>query len=435
MGIDYDLLIYLMTAITSVMIVFVLLMSIYYLAFWSVSAKPTPKAPHSDVYTNFAVLIAARNESKVISHLLESLKNQTYPREHFEVYVIVEKESDPTIEITKQFGFKYFVRDRLVEGRKTKGFALQECIDYFGRENLNYDAYLIFDADNILDNNYIEVMNDLRQTGVKVGLGYRNFTNANANWLTLGSSIMFAYMNQLTARGRSIIFHKTTLMGTGYYVDADIIEEAGGWIFTGMTEDIQLTTYCYYHDIYMRYYPLIQFYDEQSAVFKTVHTQHIRWLAGYFEKRKFLKVGGINRSYHAKEFNKLMLFEFNYGLIPFIIFNVVTALYFVICVVMGILAIFYGTPYHYGMIFGLAGYQLFMLFIIFFIPAFIVIYRDNVNLKLTFKSRLKAYFLYGVFFYDFALAFLDSFFHPKKKTWTKIEHTGEITSDDAKKVS
>ena len=75
------------------------------------------------------------------------------------------------------------MRDRLVEGRKTKGFALQECIDYFSRENLNYDAYMIFDADNILDNNYIEVMNDLRQTGVKVGLGYRNYTNASQNWM------------------------------------------------------------------------------------------------------------------------------------------------------------------------------------------------------------------------------------------------------------
>ena len=435
MIIQFDLFIILSWAIAGILLAMLFVMSFYYLWFWSASGKPVKPVPHSDKKSKFAILIAARGESKVIRNIFNSLRDQTYDKKFFDVWAIIEDINDPTAQIATEYGFHYFVRDELTDTRHTKGFALQECIRHFKKVGLKYDAYMIFDADNVMDSNYIEVMNDLRQTGVQVGLGYRNFTNANVNWLTVNSAVMFAYMNQLTARGRSIIFHKTTLMGTGYYVDADIIEEAGGWIFTGMTEDIQLTTYCYYHDIYMRYYPLIQFYDEQSAVFKTVHTQHIRWLAGYFEKRKFLKVGGINRSYHAKEFNKLMLFEFNYGLIPFIIFNVVTALYFVICVVMGILAIFYGTPYHYGMIFGLAGYQLFMLFIIFFIPAFIVIYRDNVNLKLTFKSRLKAYFLYGVFFYDFGLAFLDSFFHPKKKTWTKIEHTGEITSDDAKKVS
>ena len=226
-NINYDLLIYLMTAITGIMIVFVLLMSIYYLCFWSVSAKKVERAPHSDKLTKFAILIAARNESAVISHILVSLKQQTYPSSAFEVYVIVEKESDPTVEIVKKFGFQYFVRDRLMDGRRTKGFALQECIDYLWRNNINYDSYMIFDADNILDPDYLEGMNDLRQsTGARVGLGYRNFTNANSNWLTVGSSLMFSYMNQVTTKGRSAIFHKVTLMGTGYYVD-DIIITGG----------------------------------------------------------------------------------------------------------------------------------------------------------------------------------------------------------------
>ena len=176
-----------MTSITGVMIAFVLLMSIYYLIYWSVSARKTEPVPHSDKLTKFAVLIAARNESKVISHILESLKKQTYPADSFEVYVIVEKESDPTVEIVKSFGYKYFVRDRLMDGRRTKGFALQECIDYFWRNEIEFDSYMIFDADNILEERYLEVMNDLRQTGVRVGLGFRNFTNFKARILLMAN--------------------------------------------------------------------------------------------------------------------------------------------------------------------------------------------------------------------------------------------------------
>ena len=163
---DYNALIIVMGTVTGVMICLVIFMSLYYLLFWSLSARKEVKVPHSDKLSKFAVLIAARNESEVISHLLSSLKKQTYPRNSFEVYVIVEKESDPTINIVKEFGFQYFVRDRLMDGRRTKGFALQECIDNLWRNNIHYDAYMIFDADNILDDNYLEVMNDLRQTGV-----------------------------------------------------------------------------------------------------------------------------------------------------------------------------------------------------------------------------------------------------------------------------
>ena len=436
MPINYDLLIYLSWAITSVNLVFLFTLSIYYLVFWSLSGKPIVPVPHSDKKTKFAVLIAARNESQVIGNIFKSLKEQTYDKDYFDVWVIVENKDDPTCQIALDFGFHYFVRDRLNSERKTKGFALQECIDYFKRENLVYDAYMIFDADNIVASNYIEVMNDLRQSGVKVGLGYRNFTNANQNWLTIGSAIMFDYMNQITSRGRTALFHKATLMGTGYYVDADIIDDAGGWIFTGMTEDIQLTSYCYYNDIYMRYYPLVFFYDEQSPKYKDVHLQHLRWLYGYFQRRKFLKKSGVKRDYHTQNLQSFMKFEFHFGLFPFVIFIVISIILFILMIVFGVLATLHGLDsYYLGMLFGNAGYQLFIVYLVFVIPALLVLIRDNKNLKLTKINCVIGVTTYIFYFGDFVLAFFDGLFHPSKRTtWSKIEHKGEITHEDAKKV-
>ena len=37
----------------------------------------------------------------------------------------------------------------------------------------NYDAYFIFDADNILDKNYISEMNKSFMSGYDIGIGYR----------------------------------------------------------------------------------------------------------------------------------------------------------------------------------------------------------------------------------------------------------------------
>ena len=430
----YDLLIYFGWAISSVNLVFLFALSIYYLCFWSMSGKDIVPVPHSDKKTKFAILIAARNESRVIGNIFKSLKEQTYDNDYFDVWAIVESEDDPTCQIALDNGYHYFVRDRMAPDRKTKGFALQECIDYFKRENISYDAYMIFDADNVVAPNYVETMNDLRQTGVKVGLGYRNFTNANQNWLTVGGAVLFDYMNQITSRGRTYLFHKATLMGTGYFVDSDLIDEAGGWIFTGMTEDIQLTSFCYYNDVYMRYYPLVFFYDEMAPDYKSVHLQHLRWLYGYFQRRKFLKGAGVKRDYHTKNLQSFMKFEFQFGIIPFVIFNVISILLLIAAIVMGSIGVVRGeTPYHYGMLFGLAAWQLFIVYFVFGVPAFLVVFRDNKNLKLTKWNCFVAVTTYIVYCGDFVLAFFDGLSHPSKRTtWSKIEHKGEVTNEDAK---
>ena len=433
MHIDFDLVLYILTAASVVSIILILFTSIYYLVFWSVSAKKIAPVPHSDKKSKFAILIAARNESKVIASILNSLNKQTYPREYFEAYVIVESEDDPTINIVKEKGFQYFVRDRLMDGRRTKGFALQECIDYLWRNNISYDAYMIFDADNVIDANYLEAMNDLRQTGVQVGLGYRNFTNANTNWLTVGCAVMFSYMKQITSKGRSIIFHKATLMGTGYFVDDEIIRAAGGWIFTGMTEDIQLTSYCYYHDIHMSYYPLVCFYDEQSPDFKTVHNQHVRWLSGYMQPRKFLKHEGVQKDYHSKRLQQFMNYEFRAGIIPFVIFNVVSILIAIAAIVMGVLSALYGADYQTGIIFAIAFFQLSALYMSFVVAAILAIIRNREYLKLTPKNEIIGILTYIFYFYDFASAFFDLLTHPaKRKTWVRIEHTGDMDNEEIK---
>ena len=42
--------------------------------------------------------------------------------------------------------------------KKRKGFTLDDAIKEILKSNKKYDAYFIFDADNILDKNYIKEM-------------------------------------------------------------------------------------------------------------------------------------------------------------------------------------------------------------------------------------------------------------------------------------
>lgn len=103
---------------------------------------------------NFCILIPARNESKVIETLLSSIMKQTYLPSP--IYVVVEDNLDPTVEICKRYQANVFVRTT-IEGRRRKGYALDEVLKSI---NKNYDAYVILDADNILDENFLKEMNE-----------------------------------------------------------------------------------------------------------------------------------------------------------------------------------------------------------------------------------------------------------------------------------
>ena len=111
--INYQLAIDIIDIIIAASIVIMLSVAWYYIGYFLISLRKIPKVPHSDKYTKFAVLVPARNESKVIHNIIKALKAQSYPEEYFDVWFITEQENDPTNKIAIKNGFHYFVRDQL----------------------------------------------------------------------------------------------------------------------------------------------------------------------------------------------------------------------------------------------------------------------------------------------------------------------------------
>ena len=101
----------------------------------------------------FMALIPAHNESTVVGNLVESLKNQNYPEELLDIYVIADNCTDNTAGVAKKAGA--IVYERFDSKNKTKGHALQWFLKQKIAENADYDAVFIFDADNIVDKNFI----------------------------------------------------------------------------------------------------------------------------------------------------------------------------------------------------------------------------------------------------------------------------------------
>ena len=102
-----------------------------------------------DKENRFMAIIPAHNEAAVVANLIESLKNQKYPKNLYDIYVIADNCTDNTAEVARNAGA--IVYERFDEKKKTKGFALQWFLAQKIEEDAPYDAFCIFDADNIAD--------------------------------------------------------------------------------------------------------------------------------------------------------------------------------------------------------------------------------------------------------------------------------------------
>ncbi|MBR5296026.1 MAG: glycosyltransferase, partial [Clostridia bacterium] len=132
----------------------------------------------------YAILIAARNEEEVIGNLIDSIRKQDYPAELVDVFVVADNCTDSTAKVARDLGAVCY--ERQDTEHRTKGFALQflvECIRRdFGIDS--YEGYMIFDADNLLQRDFVARMNDAFDAGEKIVTSYRNTKNFDDNWIS-----------------------------------------------------------------------------------------------------------------------------------------------------------------------------------------------------------------------------------------------------------
>ena len=223
----------------------------------------------------FAVLIAARNEQEVIGSLVDSLNKQNYPKELYTTYVIVNNCTDNTADVAKLKGATIINPTIKV---KTKGDVLKYTFEKMIKEN-DMDAFIIFDADNVVDPNFISRMNDTLCAGYNVAEGFRDSKNLADNWLSGSYSLFYYIQNFFFNRARMIMNLSGSINGTGFMVKKEVIEKHGFNPKT-LTEDIEFTAMCALNGEKIAFVEDAITYDEQPTKFNDSWKQRKRWSTG-----------------------------------------------------------------------------------------------------------------------------------------------------------
>ena len=223
-----------------------------------------------------AILIAARNEENVIGYLLDSICAQTYPMDHVDVYVGADNCTDDTARVARERGAIVFERHDTVH--VGKGYVLNEMLKRIKRPGRkHYDAYLVLDADNILDPNFISEIEKVYSSGYEIVTCYRNSKNYGDNWISAGYALWFLREAQYLNNARMRLGSSCAVSGTGFLFSDGVLEACGGWNFFLLTEDIEFTIDNVVRGEKVGYAGGAVLYDEQPTSFAQSWRQRMRW--------------------------------------------------------------------------------------------------------------------------------------------------------------
>ncbi|HIS91671.1 MAG TPA: glycosyltransferase family 2 protein [Candidatus Alectryocaccomicrobium excrementavium] len=253
---------------------------VYYIAIGILgSLRKRRVVPSARPRKKLAVLIAARNEESVIGECVASLKAQRYPDRLYDIYVFPNNCTDDTAGAAQRAGARVICPDVPI---RSKGDVL-----FFAFERLldapeHYDGYLIFDADNIVDEQFLKRANDALLSGVHAAQGYRDSKNPHANWIAGSTSIFFWAMDGMYNRPRYKLGMSAAFNGTGIVLSAEAARAVHRQTYS-LTEDLELTALCAMAGYRLAWINDAITYDEQPTTFVDSFRQRRRWFGGSFQ--------------------------------------------------------------------------------------------------------------------------------------------------------
>ena len=363
----------------------------------------------------FMAIIPAHNEEAVIGNLIESLKNQNYNKDLYDIYVIADNCTDNTARVAKEQGA--IVYERFNEKEKTKGYALDWFLQQKIKEDAPYDAICIFDADNIVDKDFIKAMNRKLCQGEDVVQGYRDIKNPTDNWITSGYALFYWTNHRFYHLARYNLGLSPMLNGTGFMVNFDIIKENNGWKTITLTEDIEFSLQRILKGKRLGWATDAIVYDEQPTGFKQSWSQRSRWTVGHMQcikeyTGKFAK--------EAKE-NKSMV------TIDGLLYIIGSTPMFILTILLLI------SNFVLYAIDGMSQAELISNLLRYLIPTFVlpsataafVMYLDGKPIK----PMIKGFFTYPLFMGSWIIINIKCLFK-RETTWEKITHNRIIKIDE-----
>ena len=254
--------------------------SVYYFVlacfgFWKKKEKKNFQPKHT-----FAIVVSAHNEESVIGQLVENLHVLRYPKELYDIFIVADNCTDSTARVARESGA--IVHERFDTEKRGKGFAMEWMFARLFKMKRQYDAIVVFDADNLVHPNFLLEMNNRLQKGETVIQGYMDAKNPTDTWISGTFAIAFWLIDHIWHLAKYNIGLSSVLGGTGMCISTSVLRRFG-WGATCLTEDMEFTMKVLLKGIRTTWAHDAIVYDEKPLTFKQAWNQRKRWAQGHFD--------------------------------------------------------------------------------------------------------------------------------------------------------
>lgn len=289
---------YLVSTIDWVLFLYTSLLVGYLLYFvWSARhAKPQktyPDAPHKH---RAVVFIPAYKEDTVIENTVSSFLKQKYPKELYDLIVIADQLKPTTILSLE----KYPITITLVAFKNsTKAKALRYAIHKLEK---NYDMAIILDADNIVEVDFLEKINNAYSAGQMAIQTHRLAKQPQTNMAILDAASE-EINNTIFRLGHVQAGLSSALIGSGMAFNFDLFKET---IMEAdenhVGEDKQLEILLLQKRIFIEYLEKVYTYDEKIAKSNHFFQQRRRWISTQFSNLT-IGLNGFSQALQSKNWS------------------------------------------------------------------------------------------------------------------------------------
>lgn len=223
----------------------------------------------------FAVLIPGYKEDAVIVEVAKEALKQSYPSDKFDVIVIADSFEQATLQELNKLPVKLIEVSFEVS---TKSKALYKAMAELDE---NYDVALILDADNVMEFNFIEKINQAFENGYNVVQGHRVAKNTNTSFAIL-DAVSEEVNNHIFRKGHRNLGFSSALIGSGMAFDYSFFKEtmANVKAIGGFDKELELKLLKDKNKIEYLHDALVL--DEKVQKSEVFARQRKRWLSAQF---------------------------------------------------------------------------------------------------------------------------------------------------------
>ena len=221
-------------------------------------------------YSSFLVLYPAYNEDRVIVPSVRTFLGQYYPYHAFHVAVISDHMKPETNQALSELPITLL---QPVFKKSSKAKAMQYAMDQIKE---NYDYIIIMDADNVVNSDFLQKLNDSCAHGYRAIQCHRCAKNKD-NDIAVLDGVSEEINNTIFRKAHNRIGLSSALIGSGMCFDFHWFKENVYKLSTA-GEDRELEALLLKDSIFIKYEPSIHVYDEKVSNKDNFQKQRLRWM-------------------------------------------------------------------------------------------------------------------------------------------------------------